>query len=224
MSTPLIEIKDVTKDYLLGPVTVNALRGVSFKVSQGDMFAIVGPSGCGKSTLMNILGLLDRPTQGVYSIEGNPVAVKNDEELSFLRNQKIGFVFQQYNLLSKLSVADNVSIPLLYRGWSQDKIDARVQEVLAAVKMDDRSHHKPTELSGGQQQRVAIARALCGDPSIILADEPTGALDTVTSSEIINLFHGLNQDKGITIILITHAPEIADQCKSIVRLKDGLVV
>lgn len=224
MSTPLISVQDVTKDYHLGPVTVNALKGVSFDIQKGDMFAIVGPSGCGKSTLMNILGLLDRPSKGTYSIEGKPVAARNDDELSYLRNQKIGFVFQQYNLLGKLNVAENVAIPLLYRGWSQNRIDARVKEVLKAVKMADRAHHKPTELSGGQQQRVAIARALCGDPSIILADEPTGALDTLTSEEIINIFHSLNNDKGITIVIITHEPEIAQQCKTILKLKDGLIV
>lgn len=223
MSTPILDLQDVVKNYYLGPVTVEALKGINFKVYEKEFVAIVGTSGCGKSTLMNIMGLLDKQTSGNFYIDGINAKEANDNELSTLRNQKIGFVFQSYNLLPKLNVLENVAVPLLYRGWSNSQIVPRCREMLARVNMGDREHHKPNELSGGQQQRVAIARALVGKPSMILADEPTGALDVKTSEDILNLFYELNRTDGMTIVLITHNDEIAQKSPRRVVLKDGIV-
>ncbi len=223
MSTPILDLQDVVKNYYLGPVTVEALKGINFKVFEKEFVAIVGTSGCGKSTLMNIMGLLDKQTSGNFYIDGVNAQLADDNELSTLRNQKIGFVFQSYNLLPKLNVLENVAVPLLYRGWSRSQIVPRCREMLARVNMADREHHKPNELSGGQQQRVAIARALVGKPSMILADEPTGALDVKTSEDILNLFYELNRTDGMTIVLITHNDEIAQKSPRRVVLKDGIV-
>lgn len=223
MATPILDLQDIVKNYFLGPVTVQALKGINFKVYEKEFVAIVGTSGCGKSTLMNIMGLLDKQTSGNFYIDGVNAQVANDNELSSLRNEKIGFVFQSYNLLPKLSVLENVAVPLLYRGWSNTQIFPRCREMLARVNMADREHHKPNELSGGQQQRVAIARALVGKPSMILADEPTGALDVKTSEDILNLFYELNRQDGMTIVLITHNDEIARASPRRVVLKDGIV-
>lgn len=224
MATPILDLRQIKKNYYLGPVTVEALKEINLTIYEGEFITIVGASGGGKSTLMNIVGLLDKPTSGEYLIDGIPTTARNDDELSKLRNQKIGFVFQSYNLLPKLDVLGNVSVPLLYRGgWSQAKIDEQCRKMLERVNMLDREHHKPNELSGGQQQRVAIARALSGMPSLILADEPTGALDAKTSEDIINLFYSLNREQGITIVLITHNPEIAENSPRTVLLKDGRI-
>ncbi|PWU04074.1 MAG: macrolide ABC transporter ATP-binding protein [Verrucomicrobia bacterium] len=219
----MLDLQDIVKNYYLGPVTVQALKGINFKVYEKEFVAIVGTSGCGKSTLMNIMGLLDKQTSGNFYIDGIDAQQADDNELSTLRNQKIGFVFQSYNLLPKLNVLENVAVPLLYRGWPNSKIVPRCREMLARVNMADREHHKPNELSGGQQQRVAIARALVGKPSMILADEPTGALDMKTSEDILNLFYELNHADGMTIVLITHNDEIAQQSPRRVLLKDGIV-
>jgi putative ABC transport system ATP-binding protein len=202
---------------------VEILKGVDMRVDQGEMLAVLGSSGCGKSTLMNILGFLDQPTSGEYHFEGRCAGGLADNELSRIRNSRIGFVFQQFNLLPKLTALDNVCLPLLYRGIGRKERAERGREMLAKVGMSDREDHRPGELSGGQQQRVAIARALCGNPALILADEPTGALDTVTSSEIMDLFLSLNADEGITVILITHDPGLARRCGRSVLMLDGLV-
>lgn len=223
MPEPILDVKNVVKNYYLGPVTVEALKGVNFTVYEKEFVAIVGSSGCGKSTLMNIMGLLDKATKGGFYIDGINTASADDNELSSLRNKKIGFVFQSYNLLPKLSVLENVAVPLLYRGWSHAQIVPRCREMLERVGMGEREHHKPNELSGGQQQRVAIARALAGKPSLILADEPTGALDAKTSEDILHLFYELNSEEGMTIVLITHNVEIAEQSPRKILLKDGIV-
>ncbi|RWU03301.1 ABC transporter ATP-binding protein [Pseudodesulfovibrio sp. S3] len=202
---------------------VEILKGVDMRVDQGEMLAVLGSSGCGKSTLMNILGFLDQPTSGEYFFEGRCADGLADNELSRIRNSRIGFVFQQFNLLPKLTALDNVCLPLLYRGIRMKDRVERGREMLSKVGMSDREDHRPGELSGGQQQRVAIARALCGSPSLILADEPTGALDTVTSSEIMELFLSLNADEGITVIIITHDPGLARLCGRSVLMQDGLV-
>lgn len=223
MPKPILELFKITKHYNLGPVVVNALRGIDLSIIEGQMISIVGSSGCGKSTLMNIMGLLDTASDGEYKIDGKSTESSDDDELSRKRNEKIGFVFQQYNLLQRLDVLGNVAIPLLYRGWSPQQIKPRCLEVLKMVNMEERGHHKPTELSGGQQQRVAIARALAGNPSLILADEPTGALDSQTSKDIMKLFFDLNKERGVTIVLITHDMDIANQCRRRVLLKDGII-
>lgn len=220
---PILDLRNITKQYTLGPVVVNALKGVSIQIHEGEMVAIVGPSGCGKSTLMNIMGLLDRGSTGEYYVNGKEVSTLDDNELSSLRNRTIGFVFQSYNLLARLNVLNNVSIPLLYRGMSKEDFTPICREMLNLVNMGDREHHKPNELSGGQQQRVAIARALAGSPSLILADEPTGALDVKTSEDIINLFTRLNKEEGITVVVITHDIEVAERCPRQIVLRDGLV-
>jgi len=224
VDTPVIELDNVVKNYYLGPVTVPALKGISLKINEGELISIIGTSGCGKTTLMNILGLLDRPTSGEYRIEGRTIAECSDNELSTLRNKNIGFVFQQYNLLARLDVLQNVYVPLQYRGMTKADMQARSREMLKLVSMEDREHHKPNELSGGQQQRVAIARALVGTPNLILADEPTGALDVKTSDDIMNLFIRLNKESGITVVIITHSPDIAKRCPRIVSLSDGFII
>jgi putative ABC transport system ATP-binding protein len=222
----LIEITGLTKIYGRGDIAVHALRGVDLKAERGEFVAIMGPSGSGKSTLMNILGCLDRPSDGTYVLDGKDVSRLSKTKLAGVRNRKIGFVFQSYNLLPRLTAAKNVALPLLYNG--QDHLsDAQCQEraiaALESVGLGDRTHHRPNELSGGQQQRVAIARALANEPSILLADEPTGNLDTQSSLEILDLLHQLH-DNGATIVMVTHEPGIAEHAERVVFLQDGRIV
>ena len=218
----LIEIQNLTKDYQLGTVVVPALRGVNLLVKKNEYLAIMGPSGSGKSTLMNVIGCLDTPTDGSYVLDGSDVSNLSDDDLAKIRNQKIGFVFQTFNLLPRADALHNVELPLIYRGISSGERKKRAKEALNKVGLDDRMHHRPNELSGGQRQRVAIARALVNDPSIILADEPTGNLDTTTGEEIMEIVQGLH-NQGNTIILVTHERYIAEHAERIVRLRDGLV-
>ncbi len=220
----LIELHDVTKTYRMGDVEVRALSGVTLDIERGELTAIMGPSGSGKSTLMNILGCLDQVTSGEYLLEGTRISTLNDDQLAEIRNRRIGFVFQSYNLLARTTALDNVEVPLVYAGASSRTRRQRAIEALEAVGLGDRVQHKPNELSGGQQQRVAIARALINEPSIILADEPTGNLDTKTGLEIIALFQRLNVERGITVLYVTHDAEVARFTRRIVRLRDGRVV
>jgi putative ABC transport system ATP-binding protein len=217
----MIELENVTKVYRMGKVEVPALRGITLSIQRGEMVSIIGASGSGKSTLMNIIGCLDKPTAGRYLLEGMDVSRLNDNRLAELRNKKFGFVFQEFNLLSRATAAANVELPLVYSGNLQKR--KRALEALARVGLAARANHKPTELSGGEQQRVAIARALINQPSLILADEPTGNLDTASSTEIISIFRQLNQD-SITVIIVTHEIDIAAQTKRIIRLMDGRIV
>ena len=220
----MLNLADIRKTYKVGPVDVEVLKGVSLEVEGGEFLSIMGTSGCGKSTLMNVMGMLDKPTSGTYSLEGKEVGNLNDDEISSIRNYKIGFVFQAFHLLPRLTALENVGVPLIYRGTKKSEIASRSHEFLKKVGMHERAHHKPNELSGGQQQRVAIARALAANPSIILADEPTGALDTQVGKDIMKLFVDLNGEEGITVIIITHDPKIALQCKRSVQMKDGIIV
>jgi putative ABC transport system ATP-binding protein len=217
----MIELENITKVYHMGEVEVPALRGVTLSVKQGEMVALIGASGSGKSTLMNIIGFLDKPTDGKYLLEGVDVSQLNDNKLAEMRNKKIGFVFQTYNLLPRASALSNVELPLIYGGSRQKRKQA--MESLERVGLAARANHKPTELSGGEQQRVAIARALVNNPSLILADEPTGNLDSNATAEIISIFCRLNQE-GITIVLVTHEPDVAAKAERIVRLLDGQVI
>ncbi|MFP4168589.1 MAG: ABC transporter ATP-binding protein [Desulfonatronovibrionaceae bacterium] len=219
----MLKLVDISKSFYLGPVQVEILKGVDLEVEKGELLCIVGSSGCGKSTLMNILGFLDIPDKGRYIFEDREMRDLSDSELSGIRNRKIGFVFQQFFLLPKLRAVDNVCLPLVYRGMGKKQRDEIGMRMLEKVGMADRGGHKPSELSGGQQQRVAIARALAASPSLILADEPTGALDKQTSRDIIDLFWDLNQTQGITVVLITHDPEIARECPRVIRMEDGRV-
>lgn len=217
----MIELENVTRVYQMGKVEVPALRGITLNIERGEMLAIIGASGSGKSTLMNIIGCLDKPTSGTYLLEGSDVNRLNDNKLAEIRSKKLGFVFQQYNLLSRASAVANVELPLIYGdGRNRRK---RALEALERVGLAGRSNHKPTELSGGEQQRVAIARALVNNPDIILADEPTGNLDSATTDQIIALFRQLNQD-GITVVLVTHEMDIAKQTRRIIRLYDGKII
>jgi putative ABC transport system ATP-binding protein len=220
MNTPIIKIKNMMKTYKLGGETVHALNDVSLEIQKGEFLAIIGPSGSGKSTLMNMLGCLDRPNQGTYHLDGKDIGKMDDNSLAAIRNQKIGFIFQNFNLLGKLSALENVELPLVYAGLSTRERHERALEGLEKVGLKDRAGHLPTQLSGGQQQRVAIARALVGQPAILLADEPTGALDSKTSKEILLLMKELNE-LGHTIILITHDLEIAKQARRMVSIQDG---
>jgi len=219
----VIDVREVTKVYQLGAVRVDALRGVSFKIARGEYVAIMGPSGSGKSTLMNLLGCLDRPTSGRYLLDGVDVSALGDDALANIRLRKLGFVFQGFNLLARTSALRNVGLPLFYAGLGARERDARAAAQLAAVGLADRADHKPSELSGGQQQRVAIARALVNDPAVLLADEPTGNLDSQTSEELMALFGELHA-AGRTIIMVTHDEEVARHAKRIVRLRDGRIV
>jgi putative ABC transport system ATP-binding protein len=219
---PVIEIKDVAKTYTMGDLEVRALGGVSLQIQPGELMAIMGPSGSGKSTLMNILGALDIPTSGVYRLDGQDVSRMLGDRLAEIRNRKIGFVFQSFNLLPRTSALANVELPLIYAGESNGR--KRCIAALEMVGLGDRIHHRPNELSGGQQQRVAIARALVNNPSIILADEPTGNLDSKSGAEVMRIFQELNVERGITIIFVTHEPDIAEHTRRIVRLQDGLIV
>ncbi|MGC9361092.1 MAG: ABC transporter ATP-binding protein [Anaerolineae bacterium] len=217
----LIELRNIFKTYQMGIMQVEAIRNVSLDVAEGELTAIMGPSGSGKSTLMNILGCLDRPTRGEYMLNGQRVANLDDDALAEIRNHTIGFVFQSYNLLPRTSAVENVEVPLIYSG-ARNRRD-RAMEALDSVGLADRAHHKPSELSGGEQQRVAIARALVNNPSLILADEPTGNLDTKTGLEIVGIFQRLNLERGITVLYVTHDPEIADYTRRIIRLRDGRI-
>jgi len=220
----MIEVRELTKIYRLGSVEVPALQGVSFHINPSEVVAIMGQSGSGKSTLMNILGCLDLPTSGEYYLEGKNIAGLSDDELALIRNRKIGFIFQQFNLLPRISVRRNAELPLMYNGnKSQKEIEQRAEYILEAVGLADRMNHKPTELSGGQQQRVAIARALINEPALILADEPTGNLDSHTGADIINLLLKLNQDHGLTLIIVTHDASIAAQTQWVIHLRDGQI-
>jgi putative ABC transport system ATP-binding protein len=218
----MIDIENITKVYQMGETEVRALNGVSLKIEDGDWAAITGPSGSGKSTLMAILGCLDSPTSGTYHLDGTDVAKMRDDQLAAVRNKKIGFVFQQFNLLARTSALENVELPLLYSGFNHRR--EKAQAALEAVGLGDRITHHPNELSGGQQQRVAIARALVTEPSIILADEPTGNLDSKTGKEIMALFAQLHRERGITVIFVTHDPTIAANAHRVIHLMDGVVV
>lgn len=220
MAAPIIQIENMTKTYTLGGEVVHALRGVSLQIEKGDFLAIIGPSGSGKSTFMNMIGCLDRPDSGSYILDGKEIEKMTDNELAAIRNEKIGFVFQNFHLLAKLTALENVELPLLYRGVKAKERQKIAYECLEKVGLKDRAYHLPNQLSGGQQQRVAIARALVGNPPILLADEPTGALDSKTSKEIIQIMKQLNE-QGHTLILITHDWEVANEAKRIVRIQDG---
>jgi putative ABC transport system ATP-binding protein len=224
MTDLVVDARDITKVYRMGAIEVQALRGVSLQIAPSEVVSIMGPSGSGKSTLMNILGCLDRPTGGEYLLDGEPVANLSDDQLSNVRNRKVGFVFQSFNLLPRQSALANVEMPLRYAGSSSGRARQRAIESLQAVGLGDRIRHRPNELSGGQQQRVAIARALVNYPALIMADEPTGALDSRSGHEIMELMLGLNRERGTTLIFVTHDPKIAALTQRVIQLMDGLIL
>lgn len=219
----VIELKDIMKTYPMGDSVVHALYHVNLKIEPGEFTSIMGPSGSGKSTMMNILGCLDRPTSGEYFLDGKEIAGYDDDELAHTRNAKIGFVFQNFNLLAKLTAQENVALPLVYAGVDEEERMERAKKALEAVGLGDRMEHKPMEMSGGQRQRVAIARALINNPAIIMADEPTGNLDTKSSYEIMDIFKKMNES-GKTVVMVTHEPDIAEQTKRILVMRDGQLV
>ena len=223
MNQTVIDIQGITKTYVNGKLSVPVLYGIDLQVNKGEFVSIMGPSGSGKSTFMNILGCLDRPTTGSYRLNGDEVATLSDDELAFVRNKQIGFVFQSFNLLTKLTAVENVALPMIYAGMDKKTRNERAAALLASVGLGDRMDHLPSELSGGQRQRVAIARALANNPAIIMADEPTGNLDSKSTIDVMNIFRGL-YDEGRTIILVTHEPEIATYASRNVVLRDGLIV
>ena len=224
-SKPLIEMKEIIKRYNIGTESeIEILHGIDLKIYEGEFVAIVGESGSGKSTLMNIIGVLDKQTEGEYYLDGIDIKNANEEEMNVIRNKKIGFVFQNFNLIGRTSALKNVELPMLYAGLPAEERTKRAKELLIKVGIASRANHMPNELSGGQKQRVAIARSLVNNPSIILADEPTGALDSETSAMVMDIFNDLNKNQGKTIILITHSKEIAEQCPRIVTIKDGKII
>ncbi len=223
MNQTVIDIQGITKTYVNGKLSVPVLHGIDLQVNKGEFVSIMGPSGSGKSTFMNILGCLDRPTTGSYRLNGDEVATLSDDELAFVRNKQIGFVFQSFNLLTKLTAVENVALPMIYAGMDKKTRNDRAAALLESVGLGDRMDHLPSELSGGQRQRVAIARALANNPAIIMADEPTGNLDSKSTIDVMNIFRGL-YDEGRTIILVTHEPEIATYASRNVVLRDGLIV
>lgn len=225
MGRDIIQMTDIVKNYFIGtPNELHILKKVSLTVQEGEFVSIVGASGSGKSTLMNMIGVLDRPTSGSYILDGIPTEKMTDNEMSDVRNTRIGFVFQTFNLIPRNDALKNVELPMLYAGMDTKRRSQRAKELLELVGMKDRMHHQPNELSGGQKQRVAIARALANDPSILLADEPTGALDSATGRMVMDLFHRVHEEDGKTIVLITHNPELAEETERIVTLKDGEIV
>ena len=221
MDTPIIDMRGVHKSYAMDGVSVHALRGIDLEVQGGEFLAIMGPSGSGKSTLMNVLGCLDIPDQGEYRLNGQDVTRLSTDELALLRNRELGFVFQNFNLLSRTSALENVETPLIYAGVNKRQRRQQALDILQRMGLGDRVHHLPNQLSGGQQQRVAIARALVTHPTVLLADEPTGNMDTATSGEFLALLEGLNRDEGLTILLITHEPEVAARAQRSLTLRDG---
>ena len=223
MNQAVIDIQGITKTYVNGKLSVPVLHGIDLQVNKGEFVSIMGPSGSGKSTFMNILGCLDRPTTGSYRLNGDEVATLSDDELAFVRNKQIGFVFQSFNLLTKLTALENVALPMIYAGMDKKSRNERAAALLSSVGLGDRMNHLPSELSGGQRQRVAIARALANNPAIIMADEPTGNLDSKSTIDVMNIFRGLYEE-GRTIILVTHEPEIATYASRNVVLRDGLIV
>ncbi len=220
----IIEITNLCKSFWLGDEELKVLKNINLTVNKGEFIAIVGASGSGKSTLMNIIGALDRPTSGEYILAGQDISSLKDKELSAIRNRKIGFVFQTFNLIARTNAIKNVALPMLYAGLPGKVANEKAKQLLAQVDMADRMYHNPNELSGGQKQRVAIARSMANNPDIILADEPTGALDSATGRMIMDLFHHLHKTQGKTIVLITHSPELASECERIITLKDGEII